>query len=532
MTERVTEYTDRRQEEPLPDLDGMVRSVGEHVNRILRENLYEMKLDAGKLKRLARQKKELRDNLARCGVGDDLAKAYVQEFLQESLLKLFRLNENTIDEVFYFRDRGKKNAEYLFDRLLYLYKKKHGQEALRVLVEENGLLDGTKNKITEKDILTVYEQRKRPLSFVEKLELLTWKVYSAYKGLGVIDELRDMNIDGVSGGVSGTPGDYHSVWMFYQGRSVHLAFLDFGSVRELERICRNICRYEQPGELSRARGYLVHEMADHSRVVVARPDFAESWMFFVRKLGAGGKRALAELFPQPGAQAAVTLLQWLVKGCQVVGITGMQGCGKTTLLMALVESIPPEYTLRVLELAFELHLRRWYPDRNIVTFRETTTIDGWEGLELQKKTDGAVSIIGEVASARVAAWMVESGQVGSLFTLFTHHAKTTRALILSLRNSLLKEGSFSSERVATEQVVSVVNFDVHLHLDREGRRFIERITQIRETPQTPEGYELVDLIVYEDGVYRRKNRLDESTKKQMERWLSEAEKEAFRIADI
>ena len=183
-------------------------------------------------------------------------------------------------------------------------------------------------------------------------------------------------------------------------------------------------------------------------------------------------------------------------------------------------------------LAFELHLRRWYPKRNIVTFRETTTIDGWEGLELQKKTDGAVSIIGEVASARVAAWMVESGQVGSLFTLFTHHAKTTRALILSLRNSLLKEGSFSSEHVATEQVVSVVNFDVHLHLDREGRRFIERITQIREAPGTPEGFELVDLIVYEDGTYQRKNRLDRETRLQMERWMNEKEKEAFRATDF
>ena len=128
--------------------------------------------------------------------------------------------------------------------------------------------------------------------------------------------------------------------------------------------------------------------------------------------------------------------------------------------------------------------------------------------------------------------MVESGQVGSLFTLFTHHAKTTRALILSLRNSLLKEGSFSSERVATEQVVSVVNFDVHLHLDREGRRFIERITQIRETPQTAEGFEAVDLIVYENGVYQRKNRLDAATRIQMERWMSEEEKEAFRAADI
>ncbi|MDD7642338.1 MAG: pilus assembly protein CpaF [bacterium] len=532
MNDHRVEPDYRNRADQTLDLEGMVHRVGEHVNRILRENLYEMNLDAGRLKRLARQKKELRDNLARCGVGDDLAKAYVLEFLQESLLKLFHLNERTIDTVFYYRDTGRKNAEYLFDRLLFLYKKKYGPEALGVLIRENGLLEGTKQVISREDILAVYERRKRPFSFVEKLELLTWKIYSAYKGLGIIDEIRDMNVDGVSGGVSGMPGDHHSVWMFYQGRSVHLAFLDFKSERELERICRSICRFEQPGELSRARGYLVHEMADHSRVVVARPDFAESWMFFVRKLGAGGKRDLSDLFSQPGAQKVIELLQWLVKGCQVVGITGMQGCGKTTLLMALVESIPPEYTLRVLELAFELHLRRWYPERNIVTFRETPTIDGWEGLELQKKTDGAVSIIGEVASARVAAWMVESGQVGSLFTLFTHHAKTTRALVMSLRNSLLKEGSFSDERVATEQVVSVVNFDVHLHLDREGRRYIERITQIREAPETAAGFETVDLITYEDGAYRQAGWLDALTRRQMERWLSETEREAFRAADI
>lgn len=513
-------------------LEDMVKRTGEHMNQILRENLYEMNLDARQLNRLARQKKELRENLARCGVGDDLAKAYVMEFLQECLLKLFHLTENNITEVFYFREKERRNPEYLFDRLLYLYKKSYGKEAMVHLIRENHLLEGTANRITAEEIQNVYMRRGRPLAFVEQMELLTWKVYSAYKGLGIIDELRDMNIDGVSGGVSGLPGDYHSVWMFYQGRSVHLEFLDFKNEKELERICRSVCRYEQPGELSRARGYIVHEMCDHSRVVVARPDFAESWMFFIRKLGQSGKKKLQQLFPQPGAQTAIELLHWFMKGCRVVGITGMQGCGKTTLLMALVESIPPEYTLRVLELAFELHLRQWYPTRNIVTFRETGSIGGWEGLELQKKTDGAVSIIGEVASARVAAWMVESGQAGSLFTIFTHHARTTRALILSLRNSLLKEGSFSNERIAMEQVINVVNFDVHLHLDREGRRYIERITQIRENPDLPQGYELVDLLVYEEGIYQVKNHLDEQTKREMERWMTEEEKEAFRAADI
>lgn len=512
-------------------LEEMVSRTGEHVNRILRENLYEMNLNEAQTKRLVRQKKELRENLARCGVGDEPAKAYMLEFLQESLLRLFSLSENNIDKVFCFRTCEQGNAEYLFDRLLFLYKQKHGKDAMHFFIEENGLLQ-KEGRIRAQQIRDIYARRGRALSFVEKLELLTWKVYSAYKGLGVVDELRDMNIDGISGGVSGQPGDYHSVWMFYEGRSVHLEFLDFKSERELERICRNVCRFGQPGELSRARGYIVHEMADHSRVVVARPDFAESWMFFVRKLGAGGKRPLCGLFAQPGADAALELLEWLVRGCRVIGITGMQGCGKTTLLVALVESIPPEYTLRVLELAFELHLRRFYPTRNIVTFRETESIGGWEGLELQKKTDGAVSIIGEVASSRVAAWMVESGQVGSLFTLFTHHAKTTRGLILSLRNALLKEGGFSDERVAAEQVVHVVNFDVHLHLSREGERYIERITQIVENPRVPEGYELTDLIVCEDGVYKRKNRLPLSTRREMERWMSEDEKEAFRNADV
>ncbi len=513
-------------------LEAIVRRVGEHVNRILRENLYEMKLDERQLNRLSRQKKELRENLLRCGVGDALAKAYMVEFIQESLLKLFHLNEQTIDEVFYYRESAGNQPEYQFDRLLYLYRRQYDKDAFSHLIEENGLLCAGSCAVTAQELGRVYRQRIRPFSFVEKLELLSQKVYSAYKGLGIIDELRDQNIDGVSGGVSGAAGDLHSVWIFYKGRSIHLSFLDFGSEKELERICRGICRYEQPGELSRARGYLVHEMADHSRVVVVRPDFAESWMFFVRKLDGGSRLTLEEMYTQEGAEQLIALLGWLMKGCRVVGVTGMQGCGKTTLLMALVSYIPPEYTLRVLELAFELHLRRWYPMRNIVTFRETASIGGWEGLELQKKTDGAVSIIGEVASARVAAWMVESGQTGALFTLFTHHARTTRALILSLRNSLLREAGFSNERIATEQVVNVLDFDVHLHMDRSGQRYIERVTQIREQPDAPQGYELVDLIVYEEGVYRQRHRLDEETRRQMERWMSDAEREEFRNADI
>ena len=68
-------------------------------------------------------------------------------------------------------------------------------------------------------------------------------------------------------------------------------------------------------------------------------------------------------------------------------------------------------------------------------------------------------------------------QVASKFTMFTHHAKTFENLILSLRNSLLKTGVFTNEKVAEVQVVQVINFDIHLKRGFDGSRFIERITE-------------------------------------------------------
>ena len=212
-------------------------------------------------------------------------------------------------------------------------------ELMEKLIEEHGLLSGTENVITEEQIEHVYGVCGRKLKFIEQIELLSRKIYAYYKGLGAIDELRDMKIDGVSGGVSGKEGTYHSAWIFYHGRSVWLPFLDFEREEEMERISRNLCRYHQPGEISRKKGYLVHEMADHARVVVARPDFAENWMFFIRKLDNIPEVSLQQLVTGGHAEIPVELLKWLMKGCQVTAVTGMQGCGKTTLLTAMVSTI-------------------------------------------------------------------------------------------------------------------------------------------------------------------------------------------------
>ncbi len=154
-----------------------------------------------------------------------------------------------------------------------------------------------------------------------------------------------------------------------------------------------------------------------------------------------------------------------------------------------------------------------------------------------KKSDGSVTILGEVANNEVASWLISTSQVASLFTLFTHHAKTTRNLIISMRNALLLEGGFQNERVALEQAVEAINFDIHMKKDRNGHRYIERITEIVPDKgavfrkiyggEQREAFEVRDLIVLEDGCYQWNEKLSTQGKERICSHLTKEEQEEF-----
>ena len=490
-------------------LDAMRNYIKKRLDEITKVNLYDIGLSEEELKRRKNKKYALKKALKGCTYGDVNDKRYVKELISDLLAKEYGVNEANISSAIPFDMPSLLTPQDKFDILIYVYKKEFGYEALTQLIKRYNLatlkyLEGeTKPSyvITDQEIEDIFEKEKIVLSFQDKLEIVVQRIYQHYKGYSSIDEVRDMNIDGVSGGVSGLPesflsqvaqtdGDYldqvaehkvpracDSIWIFFQGKSIRLAFLSFGTESELKRVCQNIYKYNNPGQLSDTNGYKINEMKDGSRVVVVRPSMSETWAFFVRKFDV--KRATVEQWTgdMPGNEKVIDLLKFLVKGARITSITGEQGCGKTTLLMGMIENIYETMNLRITETAFELHLRKVYPTRNILSMRETDTISGQECLDVQKKTDGSVNIIGEVATDPVASWMIQSAQVASKFTLFTHHAKTFPDLVTALRNSMLRAGVFKNEKTAEEQVVQVLNFDIHLQKDFRGRRYIERVTE-------------------------------------------------------
>ena len=489
-------------------LQKMTEYIKKRLDEITKVNLYDLGLSEEELKRRKNKKYELKKALKGCTYGDVNDKKYVKELIYDILSKEYGVDETNISKSIPFDIPSLLTPQDKFDIIIFMYKKEFGYEALTELIKKYNLdtlkyVAGDAKPcyvITEEEINDIYEKEGFVLTFDDKLNVVVQRIYQHYKGYSSIDEVRDMNIDGVSGGVSGLPesflsqvaqtdGDYlnevmehkvpracDSIWIFFQGKSIRLAFLSFGTEAELKRVCQNIYKYNNPGQLSDTNGYKINEMKDGSRVVVVRPSFSETWAFFVRKFDV--KRAtLEQLVRDSGKEDAIALLKFLVKGARIVSITGEQGSGKTTLLMGMIENIYETMNIRVQETAFELHLRKIYPTRNILTFRETDTISGQEGLDVQKKTDGSVNIIGEVATDPVASWMIQAAQVASKFTLFTHHAKTFPDLVTALRNSMLRTGVFTNEKTAEEQVVQVLNFDIHQVKDFRGKRYIERITE-------------------------------------------------------
>ena len=341
----------------------MVKFIKRRLDEITKINLYDIGLSEEELKRRKNKKYELKKALKGCTYGDVNDKKYVKELIYDLLSKEYGINETNISRVMPFDTPSLLTAQDKFDILIHEYKKTFAYEALTELIKKYNLatlkyLAGESRPcyvITDDEINNIYEQENFELSFSDKLEVIVQRIYQQYKGFSSIDEVRDMNIDGISGGVSGLPesflsqvaqtdSDYlkqtmeakipracDSIWIMFQGKSIRLAFLSFGTESELKRVCQNIYKYNNPGQLSDTNGYKINEMKDGSRVVVVRPSMSETWAFFVRKFDV--KRASLEQMYRKcdGGEELINLLKFLVKGARIISLTGEQGCRKNNI---------------------------------------------------------------------------------------------------------------------------------------------------------------------------------------------------------
>lgn len=489
-------------------IETLTEGVRDTFDTILNTDYTELNLNKEETEKSIRSKNTLRHSLKECTHGNTGAKMFVVDYICDLLQRKFGVNEQTINYAIPFDNISDLTSEYKFMILLHIYKKKFDMEAIKELIERNNLNrpigDGTHTRyeISATDIDLVFRRHMKlyeAFMFSDKVAILAQKIYQNYKGLGVIDDIRFMHIDGLNAGTSGVPQTFYTygvdttygakpgelplvacngIWLMFGGKKIHLSCIGFETESELERVTKNICRYNNAPTLSKMKGYIVNTTVDGCRVVGVRPSMAECFAFFIRKFDASSRKSLFDLYPFEGVGKLDELLGHLISGCMNTGLTGQQATGKTTCLMSLIGYIPESLSIRLQEMAFELYLRKVYPRRNILTFVDTPTVSAQDGIELQKKTDGDVNLFGEIAQASVVPLGVKMGQTGSAMLMFTSHHKTTDDLVNEWGDDLVSEGASTDSFKATQTVASVLDIDIHLERYTDGRRCIARVTQI------------------------------------------------------
>jgi pilus assembly protein CpaF len=391
---------------------------------------------------------------------------------------------------------------------MYFYKKTHGKEALTVMIREYKL-DALRFEIEDKeqgsylmtsdDINKIYDDKNFQLDINSMLDVITILIFQRYKGFGIIDTIREMNVNGVNCGASGSVlasilssgrseamTAPRSVWLHFEGKQIHMRFLTFGTEDELRRVVQLVGRYGKSAPLTEKLGYKVSTMYDKSRVLSLRPPASEYWAMFVRKftlpevnlsylLDPKDKNTGARLVQNPDLPAE--LIRYIMRGQLTTVITGRQGTGKTTNMMAWVKYIDPRLTLRILEMVFELYLRELYPERNIMSVQETEYVTPQALQDALKKSDGQVTMIGEIATDTVASRFIQNTQISSPFSIASHHGMTTKSMLQGLGNSHSSASGIPSA-IALQQVVDAVPMNAHLNIRYDGVRYFEHFTEI------------------------------------------------------
>lgn len=532
-------------DEDIFSFDYLVDAVWNDIYNAQRQRPEDMNLNKYETEKQKKQKTNLMRNLETCYAGDYGAKMFVIDYISSLLQGKHGIDALTINRPIKFHDEEQLSSDEKYDILLCYYTREYGMhDAMHEFICQNHF-DELRNEqyyVDEQDVKEVYHRLlpKMNLSFTDKMDVLAHRIYQTRSGHGCADRTRDLNVSGVSLGVSGISADtfsfagasksqannktayrfsYDSFWMNFEGKQFYMSCTGCHSQKELIRVCKNLYRYHAPKNASANDGRVLNDMKDGSRVTVARPNFCGSWSAIVRKHSGGKMLTLEEQLTDPGAENVIALLKYIILGEQPLEITGGQSCGKTTVLRRAATFIRKYKTIRTEETIFELELNEVMQDRNIATFRETDLISGQEALNFIKKTDCDVLIFGETVDPAVAAWKIQASQTGGPFNMETNHAETTEKLLKWYRNALLMCAGFSNELIAMEQVVDALKFDMHMAKTPSGHFYCERITEIIPVEDDKKPYKLVNIIVFN----KKENRYEvthELSKQMQERILA------------
>ena len=223
-------------------------------------------------------------------------------------------------------------------------------------------------------------------------------------------------------------------------------------------------------------------LPDGSRLHIAIPEItAEHWAINIRKHLFRGK-SLEDLVAIDVMNEEVSdLLGAAVRERRNILVSGSTQAGKTTLLNALVSSIPVSERVITIEEVFELKPR--LPDCVALATRGSN-LDGSGEISIRRLIKEALRmrpsriVIGEIREAESLDLLIalNSGIPG----MATLHANSAREAIRKLQTLPMLAGENITQDFLTPTVARAIDLVVHVGMDERGQRKVRQVVAISE----------------------------------------------------
>ena len=230
-------------------------------------------------------------------------------------------------------------------------------------------------------------------------------------------------------------------------------------------------------------------LPDGSRLHIAIPEItSEHWAINIRKHLMRGK-SLAELAEMGVMSEAIVslLIETVISGRNIL-VSGSTQAGKTTLLNALVSTIPTDQRVITIEEVFELRPR--LPDCIALQTR-AANLDGQGEISIRRLIKEALRmrpsriVIGEIREAESLDLLIalNSGIPG----MATIHANSAREAIRKLQTLPLLAGENITQDFLTPTVARAIDVVIHIGRDSSNNR---RVLEISKVTKRSEGTQI------------------------------------------
>ncbi len=320
---------------------------------------------------------------------------------------------------------------------------------------------------SKEDIEYIYNCENYILTFTDKIEIITQRLYEEIFGLKHIDILAYSDINEV--GFSNN-GNYIYCWC---GNKIWLSFLQISESEARIIQDRAISFEKHCPQLDVSHPEILCHRGDGARITVTQKPYFSARNLCIRVFNQRNTD-FKDLITMDKLKKLIIAL---VKSGESICLQGGLGTGKTTTMNVMYELLDDSLHIGTVEDYFEQHVMEKYPLKRIVEGQAINDKDLLDVVKTLLRMSVDVANIGEVRDGKALFAFIQLVQSVSVAAWFTTHITNPETTVPRLKNMLIGTGRYFSEQSAVMDIIHYVNM-IFQHEIIDGRILITKVVEI------------------------------------------------------